>query len=86
MGLLFFFKLKKTIEIHLVRPTEVCGIKYKVRKIAKSLLKPCCYCPVLLRDFDPYDHYASCCVPLTKMPLERGEKLGTSPNSQKVLD
>ena len=41
-------KVKKTIEIQLVRPTEVDVVKYKVRKMAKSLLKHHCYCPILL--------------------------------------
>ena len=37
------FKTEKTIEIQLVRLTEVCG---KVsRKISTSLLKQYCYCP-----------------------------------------
>ena len=27
------------MKIQLVRPTEVCGVKYKVRKMAKSLVK-----------------------------------------------
>ena len=40
--------VEKTIEIQLVRPTEACGIKYKVRKLAKILLKYRCYCPLLL--------------------------------------
>ena len=39
------FKTEKSIEIQPVRPTEVCG---QVRKMAKSLLKRHCYCPVLL--------------------------------------
>ena len=40
-------QVENTIEIQLVRPT-VHMAKYKVRKMAKSLLKHCCYCPVLL--------------------------------------
>ena len=41
------FKTEKTIEIQFVRPTELCS-KVKVRKMAKSLLKHHCYCPMLL--------------------------------------
>ena len=39
------FQTETTIEIQLVRPTEVCG---EVRKMAKDLLKHLCYCPILL--------------------------------------
>ena len=40
---------EKTIEIQLVRPTmPEYAVKYKVRKMAKSLLKHHCYCRLLL--------------------------------------
>ena len=42
------FKTKKNLEIQSVRPTEVYVVKYKVGKMAKSLLKHHCYCPKLL--------------------------------------
>ena len=42
------FKNGKTIEIQPVMPTEVYMVEYKVRKIAKRVLKHHCYCPILL--------------------------------------
>ena len=41
------FKTEKTIEIHLVRLTEVCG-KVLSKKMPPSLLKQHCYCPMSL--------------------------------------
>ena len=43
----FFFKLKKTIEIQQSGQLRYV-VKYKVRIMAKSLLKHHCYCPMLL--------------------------------------
>ena len=41
------FSHEKTIKVHLVGPNEICG-KYKVRTMAKSLLKHHCYCPIIM--------------------------------------
>ena len=44
-----YSKLKKAMEIQPVRPSDACGtVKYKVRKMAKNLLKHHCDCPMLL--------------------------------------
>ena len=49
------FQTQKTIEIQLVRPPVVCGRpKYKVSKMAKSLLKQ------LLSNVIDADHQNSC--------------------------
>ena len=42
------FKTEKIIERQPFRPAEVYVVKYNVRKMAKSLLKHHCYCPMLL--------------------------------------
>ena len=39
------FKTEKTLEIQQARLTEACG---KVKVMAKSQLKPYCYCPMVL--------------------------------------